>query len=77
MYWQLFKLIIFTFAPYIPVNPKIRRPDPTKNLWTLECTRFESVYQAGTAMARENSGFVAQLKRFYTESPAADLLKRA
>ena len=60
MYWQLFKLIVLTFVPYIPVNPKIRRPDPTKNLWTLECT-----------------GFVSQLKRFYTESPAAKLLKKA
>ena len=59
------------------MNPKIRRPDPTKNLWTLECTGFESVYQAGSALARENSGFVSQLKRFYTESPTAKLLKKA
>lgn len=44
MYWQLFQIIVFTFVP-LPIRPKFARPDPVKNLWTLECEGFTSCYK--------------------------------
>jgi len=46
MYWLLFKLVVLTFVP-MPVNPKLTRPDKTKNLWTFTCDEWKSVYQLG------------------------------
>jgi hypothetical protein len=43
MYWLLFKLVVMSFVP-LPVNPKITRPDPTKNFWTFECDVFTSCF---------------------------------
>jgi hypothetical protein len=42
MYWQLFQIAVLSFVPLFPVNATIHRPDPTKNLWTLECEGFET-----------------------------------
>lgn len=44
MYWELFKIIMMTFTP-MPINPKLTRPDPTKNSWTFSCDEFKSAYQ--------------------------------
>jgi hypothetical protein len=60
MYWQLFQIIVFTFVP-LPIQPKIKRPDPTKNLWTFECEGFTSCYELS--------------KLFYTSTIAAEQLK--
>ena len=60
MYWQLFQIIVFTFVP-LPIHPKIKRPDPTKNLWTFECEGFTSCYDLA--------------KVFYTSTIAAEQLR--
>jgi hypothetical protein len=44
MYWILFKMVVLSFVP-LPLNPKLTRPDPTKNLWTFTCDEWRSVYQ--------------------------------
>lgn len=44
MYWLIFKLTLLTFVPALPVNPKLTRPDPSKNAWTFECDRWVSPY---------------------------------
>lgn len=43
----LFKLVILTFAPIVPLNPKVTRPDPKKNLWTFCCDGWKSMYSFG------------------------------
>jgi hypothetical protein len=59
MYWLLLKLVVLSFVP-LPVNPKITRPDPTKNFWTFECDVFTSCFQVA--------------KVFYTDTLAAHYL---
>jgi hypothetical protein len=59
MYWLLFKLVVLTFVP-MPVNPKVTRPDKTKNVWTFECDAFTSGFK------------VAQI--FYKDTLAAQYL---
>ena len=44
MYWLLLKLVVLTFVP-LPLNPKLTRPDPKKNLWTFACDGWKSPYQ--------------------------------
>jgi hypothetical protein len=45
----------------LPIHPKFKRPDPTKNLWTLECEGFTSCYDLA--------------KVFYTSTIAAEQLR--
>ena len=45
MYWALFKILFATFVP-LPINPRLKRPDPSKNLWTFECDGFTSCFEA-------------------------------
>ena len=59
MYWFLLKLVLAAFVP-LPVNPKLTRPDPKKNLWTFECDAFTSCFK------------VARI--FYTDTLAAQYL---
>jgi hypothetical protein len=44
MYWELCKLLAFVFTP-VPVGVEIHRPDPSKYLWTFQCTGFQSNYE--------------------------------
>ena len=44
MYWLLLKLVVLSFVP-LPINPKLTRPDPTKNFWTFACDEWRSPYQ--------------------------------
>jgi hypothetical protein len=81
MYWQLFKLFVLTFAPYVPMNPRvIRVPNATKFQLVVECTGFESIYQVGTALVKENQTTLQKLRTnarvFYTETLAAKLLEK-
>lgn len=39
------RFIMASFLP-LPLNPRLKRPDPTKNFWTFECDDFTTVYQA-------------------------------
>jgi hypothetical protein len=48
MYLILFKMVVLAFVP-LPLNPKLIRPDPTKNLWTFTCDAWRSVYQLALA----------------------------
>ena len=59
MLWVLFKCVALFCVP-LPVGPKLTRPDPSKNLWTFECSEWKSGFQ--------------HLKIFYTESVAAKRL---
>ena len=43
MYQLLFKIIFMSFTP-LPINPKLTRPDPTKNYWTFTCDGWRSPY---------------------------------
>jgi hypothetical protein len=43
-WWLLLKLVLVTFVP-IPINPKLTRPDPKKNLWTFACDGFTSCFE--------------------------------
>jgi hypothetical protein len=56
MYWLLLKLAVLSFVP-LPINPRIKRPDATKNMWTFECDGFTSCFEAS--------------KVFYTDTLAA------
>ena len=72
MYWQLFKLFVFAFAPYVPMNPRVTRvPNASKCRLVVECTGFESIYQVGTALVKEN---LPKLRVFYTDTLAAKRL---
>jgi len=62
MYWTLLKLVVLTFAPILPVSPRLKRPDPIKNLWTFECDGFTSFFEVG--------------KIFYTDTLAAQKLTK-
>jgi hypothetical protein len=59
MYWLLLKLVVSSFVP-LPINPKLTRPDPSKNFWTFECDGFTSCFKVA--------------KVFYTETLAAKYL---
>ena len=79
MYWQLFKLIVLVFAPYVPVNPRVFRvPNASKFQLVVECTGFESMYQTGTALVKENQSTFQKLRSnarvFYTDTLAAKRL---
>jgi hypothetical protein len=41
---KLLYAIISVIIP-IPLNPRLNRPDSTKNFWTFECDGFTSVFQ--------------------------------
>ena len=56
MYWILLKLTVLSFVP-LPINPRIKRPYPTKNFWTFECDGFTSCFHTA--------------KVFYTDTLAA------
>lgn len=56
MYWTLFKIVFAVFVP-LPINPRIKRPDPVKNVWTFECDGFASCFETS--------------KVFYTDTLAA------
>jgi hypothetical protein len=47
MYWTLVKIVLLSLYPCIPVNPKITRPDPGKNVWTFCCDGWTSFWQLG------------------------------
>lgn len=75
MYWQLLKLFVFAFAPYVPMNPRVTRvPNASKFQLVVECTGFESIYQVGTALVKENQTTLQKLRVFYTETLAAKRL---
>jgi hypothetical protein len=79
MYWQLFKLIVLAFAPYVPVNPRVFRvPNASKFQLVVECTGFESIYNTGTALVKENQTTFQKLavkaRLFYTDTLAAKQL---
>jgi hypothetical protein len=80
MYWRLFQLIFWTFAPVIPVNPKIRRQDLSKNSWIVECSGFESFSQFIKQIYNENKTTIYKtyqhLQKFWTETMAADQLRK-
>lgn len=38
------KLVVLIFVP-LPIDPKLTRPDPKKNLWTFTCDAWMSPYQ--------------------------------
>ena len=59
MYWTIFKIVFVTLVP-LPVNPRLKRPDPTKNMWTFECDGFTSCFE--------------EAKIFYKHTLAAQLL---
>jgi hypothetical protein len=59
MYWTIFKIVFVTFVP-LPINPRVKRPDATKNMWTFECDGFTSCFEAS--------------KIFYTDTLAARYL---
>jgi hypothetical protein len=58
-WWLLLKMIVLTFVP-LPINPRVKRPDPSKNFWTFECDGFTSCFETA--------------KVFYTDTLAARLL---
>jgi hypothetical protein len=68
MYWQLFQFAVLSFVPLFPVNATIHRPDPTKNLWTLECEGFETYPSVLKKI-------FLKAKLFYTDTVAAQQLK--
>lgn len=79
MYWQLFKLIVLAFAPYVPVNPRVFRvPNASKFQLVVECTGFESIYHTGAALMKENQTTFQKLavkaRLFYTDTLAAKQL---
>jgi hypothetical protein len=45
MYLKLVCLVLSIFVP-LPLYPRVKRPDPTKNFWTFECEGFSSCYTA-------------------------------
>ena len=59
MYWTLFRIFLSVFVP-LPINPRLKRPDPSKNFWTFECDGFVSCFNAA--------------KVFYTDTYAAKVL---
>lgn len=59
MLWVFLKCVTLFFIP-LPVDPKLTRPNPTKNLWTFECSEWKSGFQ--------------HFKIFYTETWAAKRL---
>jgi len=59
MYWTIFKIVFATFVP-LPINPRIKRPDPTKNMWTFECDGFTTCFK--------------EAQVFYTDTLAAQRL---
>ena len=61
MYWQIFEIIFLTFVP-LPINPRLKRPDPAKNMWTFECDGFTTCFQ--------------EAKIFYTDTLAAKRLMK-
>jgi len=54
MWWLLFKVVVLTFAP-LPLNPKLTRPDPTKNFWTFECDGFTSCFDTAKIFYKETA----------------------
>jgi len=81
MYWQLFQILFWTFAPIVPVNPKIRRQDVSKNARIIECTGFESVSQIIKQFYKDNKTTIYRTfqhaQKFWTDTVAANQLKRA
>jgi hypothetical protein len=81
MYWQLLQIMFWTFAPIVPVNPKIRRQDVSKNAWIVECSGFESVSQIIKQFYKENKSTIyrtfQQAQKFWTDTVAANQLKNA
>jgi hypothetical protein len=81
MYWQLFQILFWTFAPIIPINPKIRRQDVSKNAWIVECSGFESVSQNIKQLYKDNKTTIYKtyqhLQKFWTDTVAANQLKNA
>jgi hypothetical protein len=51
MYWQLFEIFFFTFAPLVPVNPIVTRLDPQKTAWLFECDGFTSCFDIAKTLA--------------------------
>ena len=44
MYWEIFNTLVLLFSPIVPVNPKLKRPNPSKNFWTFECDSFTTAW---------------------------------
>jgi len=45
MYWEIFNTLVLALSPIVPVNPRLKRPNPAKNFWTFECDSFTSAWQ--------------------------------
>jgi hypothetical protein len=53
LYWALFKIVVLTFSPLVPINPKLTRPDPVKNAWVFECESFTSCFELGKVFYKD------------------------
>jgi hypothetical protein len=76
MYWQLALLSLF---PVIPVNPTFFRIyDTSKFRIVFECDSFETLYEFGIELVKENRQLAydvwKQLRKFYSDTPAAKKL---
>ena len=49
----MLKLIALAVVP-LPINPKLTRPHPKKNLWTFACDEWKSPYQIAKAFYAES-----------------------
>ena len=52
MYWTIFKIVFATFVP-LPVNPRFKRPDPSKNMWIFECDGFTTCFEEAKIFYRD------------------------
>jgi hypothetical protein len=72
MYWQL---VILSLFPVIPVNPTIYRIyDTSKFRIVFECDSFESLYELVKANRQLAYNVWRQLRKFYSDTPAAKQL---
>lgn len=53
LYWALFKIVFLTFAPIVPINPTVTRPDPVKNSWVFACESFTSCFDLAKVFYKE------------------------
>lgn len=44
MYWEIFNTLVLVLSPIVPVNARLKRPNPAKNFWTFECDSFTSAW---------------------------------
>lgn len=79
MYWQLAKLCFFAFAPFIPVDPVVKREiRDSKYRLIIECEGFETLFEFTRELVREHNDICydmwSKLRMFYSETIAAKQL---